>query len=118
MYRKRIYTSLSYTRCENRLNDMIILENNELARIAAVFCVKSALSTTSRFVIVGKKLHLSQRALCVVGDFDSNLMWQMVRQTEGMGCFDHSSIRNKCMDVPVDDELSCAIPLLNRVETD
>ncbi|KAJ8670902.1 hypothetical protein QAD02_002161 [Eretmocerus hayati] len=118
MYKKKMFTCESYTRAGKRSNATIITNDHDFARVASVPQVRSSTSNVARYVIIGRKLLPTGKKLCIVEEFDPDVMWSIVRETTEVTYLEYSAILNKCMSIPAGDDLSCVIPIINRVETD
>ncbi|KAJ8667647.1 hypothetical protein QAD02_009310 [Eretmocerus hayati] len=118
IYKRRVFTSCSYTRSQDRINHMISTNDGGLVKVTNLICAKSQNSSEDNYLVIGQRLIELDEKLCEYSEFDSNDFSKIVRESAQIVCYRFSSIREKFVCIPMADDKLCLVPVVNTMETD
>ncbi|KAJ8686030.1 hypothetical protein QAD02_021823 [Eretmocerus hayati] len=118
IYKKRVFTTCSYSRAKNRINHFISTADGNLLKMTHLVCVESRRFGEHRYLVLAHELVETGDRLCVYNGFDSIDSSRIVRESSEIVCCDFSSIEDKFICIPMEGGKLCLVPIVNRMETD
>ncbi|KAJ8672076.1 hypothetical protein QAD02_003335 [Eretmocerus hayati] len=110
--------SNSYQRLKKRRNSFILTENDEIFDIQKIVRVQKMNSRRTTYIILALEFEILDEQLCKNQQFSSQQYSFIARKTKNIRAFKPNWIKSKCAMIPIENELSCIIPLVNKQETD
>ncbi|KAJ8677405.1 hypothetical protein QAD02_013192 [Eretmocerus hayati] len=118
IYKRRVFTTQSYNRAENRINHFVSTTHGDLLKITNLVCVKPRTSAKERYLVLGAKLVETGDKLCEYDGFDSNDFSRIVVENPQIVCRDYTSIQDKFICITMENSKLCLVPIVNTMETD
>lgn len=118
VFKNILYHSLGYQRLVKRNNSCILTTDNEIFHILSLIKIMIVSSGTMKYIILGRKFRILNEALCRNGNYSSRSFSFLASETPEIACREITSIVSKCVNVPVEENIVCIIPVVNTLETD
>lgn len=118
IYKSTLFNASADTRLMKRNNCTIEMMDGRFISVSNLLIVKLTASQGYKHVLLGKELEKQDKILCKAGDFSSNDFSSIMKETNNIVAYSILSIKNKCVNINLNENELYIEPLVNNIETD